>query len=46
MVCCGWPISRAATVPASAGVSLGEPEPIDVGEAFVIGRTTLRVLRP
>ncbi len=27
------------------GRSLQEPEPIDVGEAFVIGRTTLRVLR-
>ena len=28
------------------GRSLGEPEPIGVGEPFVIGRTTLRVLRP
>jgi pSer/pThr/pTyr-binding forkhead associated (FHA) protein len=28
------------------GRPLDEPESIDVGETFVIGRTTLRVLRP
>jgi pSer/pThr/pTyr-binding forkhead associated (FHA) protein len=27
------------------GRALGDPEPIDLGEPFVIGRTTLRVVR-
>jgi pSer/pThr/pTyr-binding forkhead associated (FHA) protein len=27
------------------GRSLGDPEPIDLGQAFVVGRTTLRVVR-
>lgn len=27
------------------GRSLGQPEPIDLGQAFIVGRTTLRVVR-